>query len=195
MMSWFHLTLGGQLNVATPIVDALNCGATTPGERLIRLGQRVGIQAHPRTREFLVLANGMSLLLRLIEAGALSSPATVPLLYSAASPLASFVDEIVTSWSLVTGRDIKATAIRLSAGAAVSTACSGERPRARSGWRGAAQLGARPTPRQPPPERYPEEVMTLGCSIDRTGSISRLSSSRRSSPSCPGLGLRQSVRS
>ena len=117
MMSWFHLTLGGQLNVDTPIVDALNCGATTPGERLIRLGQRVGIHAHPRTREFLVLANHMSLLLRLIEAGALSSPATVPLLYSAASPLASFVDEIVTSWSLVTGRDIKATAIRLSAGA------------------------------------------------------------------------------
>lgn len=115
MMSWFHLTLGGHLNIDTPIVEALSCTATTPGERLIRLGQRVGIPAHPRTREFIELANNMSVLLRLIETGVLSNASTVPLLWNAASPLSPLLDEIITSWSLVTGRDVKASTLRVSA--------------------------------------------------------------------------------
>jgi hypothetical protein len=110
MASWFHLTVGTD----TPIVQALSATATTPGERLIRLGQRVGIAAHPRTREFFDLANNMSILLRVIESGVLNSAAVVPLLWATASPLSLVVDEIITTWSLVTGRDLKAQAMRLT---------------------------------------------------------------------------------
>lgn len=110
MMSWFHLTM----SFNSPIVNLLNANATTPGERLIRAGQRVGISAHPRSREFFELAEDMSILLRLIESGMLSSPVTVQWLWEAWSPLAPIIDNIVNLWSLVTGRELKSVATRVA---------------------------------------------------------------------------------
>jgi hypothetical protein len=108
MMSWFHLAL----SFDSPIVRLLNANAATEGERLIRLGERVGVSAHPRVREFLRLAQDMSALLKLIESGLLSNAATVPWLYAAWSPVALIMDRIVNDWGIVTGRDLKAAATR-----------------------------------------------------------------------------------
>ncbi len=110
MMSWFHLTL----SFDSPVVRLLNANAATEGERLIRLGERVGVPAHPRVREFLRLAQDMSALLKLIESGMLNSAATVPWLYAAWSPVARIMDRIVNDWGIVTGRDLKASALRTS---------------------------------------------------------------------------------
>ena len=56
VLSWFHLTL----ETDTPIVDDLKADATSPADRLARIGQRVGMAPAPRSRELFDLAEPMS---------------------------------------------------------------------------------------------------------------------------------------
>jgi hypothetical protein len=125
MMSWFHLAV----SFDSPIVRLLNANAATEGERLIRLGERVGVAAHPRAREFFRLAQDMSALLKLIESGMFSNAPTVPWLYAAWSPVAQIMDRIVNDWSIVTGRDLKGAAVRTNTASSMSTASASQRPR------------------------------------------------------------------
>jgi hypothetical protein len=62
-MSWCHLTVEDN----TPLVEDLQATATSPAERLAKLGERVGMAPAPRSRELFDLALPMSALLWAIE--------------------------------------------------------------------------------------------------------------------------------
>lgn len=102
-MSWFQLTL----TYDTPIVVDLQAQATSPAERLLKIGERVGLPAHSRSESYFHLAESLSPLLRAIENGLFNSTANAPGLYQTPSWLA-LVQETITHWSIATGRDVKA---------------------------------------------------------------------------------------
>jgi hypothetical protein len=62
-LSWCHLTVDDN----TPLVEDLQATATSPAERLAKLGERVGMAPAPRSRELFELADPMSALLWAIE--------------------------------------------------------------------------------------------------------------------------------
>lgn len=102
-MSWFELTLSEN----TPIVAALNSQATSPADRLAMIAQRVGMTPAPRSRELFELAPLMSLLLRVIEAGAFNTPALAALLYIPGTQLATTMNTIIDLWQSATGERVK----------------------------------------------------------------------------------------
>lgn len=108
-MSWFHLTLSSN----TPLLVDLKADASTPEERLRRLGERVGVGTHSRSRSFFSLAEPLSRLLSLIEAGKYDASADVDGLYDPNAPanITSDTLTIIHHWSVATGRDLKATAV------------------------------------------------------------------------------------
>ncbi|MFZ0530165.1 MAG: hypothetical protein WAL91_06480, partial [Propionicimonas sp.] len=63
VLSWFHVTLENDNQI---IVD-LKATAADPGERLLKLGARVGIPAHPRSRDLILMAEPASSILRFVE--------------------------------------------------------------------------------------------------------------------------------
>lgn len=103
MMSWFHLTI----DYNSPIVLALRADATSPEERLHKIGQRVGVPSHRKTQAFLYLADELAYLLREIELGSYSTITQVPILYSAGNVQAMMI-RIITQYSIATGKDMKA---------------------------------------------------------------------------------------
>lgn len=105
MMAWFHLTL----EFDSPIVVDLKGNATSPEERLRKIGDRVGLPSHDKSQAFFQLAEALSLFLREIEQGHYTTPATAPLLYN--MPVAENMIRIVTQYSIATGRDIKAKTV------------------------------------------------------------------------------------
>lgn len=109
MMSWFHLTLESN----TSVVLDCKAQATSPEERLRKMGERVGIAPHANAESFFVLASRMSTLLTRLEAGAFSNPATVSVLYAnpvtgPPNPVRKDMLDIINQWSISTGRDMKA---------------------------------------------------------------------------------------
>lgn len=110
-MSWFHLTLSSN----TPVVVDLKADASTPEERLRKLGERVGVGTHSRSRAFFTLAEPLSQLLSLVEAGTFDLAANVGGLYDPATPppnnYVSVTLAILHHWSAATGRDLKATSV------------------------------------------------------------------------------------
>jgi hypothetical protein len=107
-MSWFHLTIAYN----SPIVMGLRADATSPEDRLRKLGERVGLPCHAKSQAFFILADQMSLFLRQIEAGAYSTTATARALYN--PPVDQMMTEIITQYSVATGRDIKARTVVLN---------------------------------------------------------------------------------
>ena len=110
-MSWFHLTLSSN----TPILVDLKADASTPEERLRRLGERVGIGTHSRSRSFFTIAEPLSKLLSLIEAGQFDASATVGDLYDPdpanINSLVGITLPIIHHWSVATGHDLKAASV------------------------------------------------------------------------------------
>ena len=108
-MSWFHLTLSSN----TPVLVDLKADAATPEERLRRLGERVGVGTHSRSRSFFTLAEPLSRLLSLIEASKYDAAADVEGLYDPNFPgnITSDTLAILHHWSVATGRDLKATVV------------------------------------------------------------------------------------
>lgn len=108
-MSWFHLTL----SFDSAIVGDLEANANSPEERLLRVGQRVGLPAHSRSGQYFRLAENMAFILRNVELGQFSTPGTAQTLYIPAPPapfpahVANAMQEIVRDWSLATGREMK----------------------------------------------------------------------------------------
>lgn len=103
VMSWFDVTLSDN----TPIVLALKCQATSPADRLALIGQRVGMAPSPRSRELFELAPLMSLLLRVMEAGAFDSETAAELLYKPGTELAETMNLIIDLWQSATGERVK----------------------------------------------------------------------------------------
>lgn len=100
MMSWFHLTV----SFDSPIIQALRAEATGPEQRLFKVAQRVGLPAHGLSKSFFDIADPISRVLIQIEA---SGTGIVPGLL-VPGPLQDALNTIITHWSLITGRDVKA---------------------------------------------------------------------------------------
>jgi hypothetical protein len=110
-MSWFHLTLMSD----TPIVLDLKAAATSPEERLRKLGERVGLPCHPKSEQYFAMADAISQILLAIEARQFANPTGVASLYAGDPPppappnlIRANMMTIIAQWSIATGRDMKA---------------------------------------------------------------------------------------
>jgi hypothetical protein len=114
-MSWLHLAL----YVDTPIVQDLQAQASSPEERLRKIGERVGVPSHANSHSYFILAPRVSELLNAIEQGIFSSTATATVLYTeppgtpigTLGPISENVMVIIDQWSRATGRNLKAMAV------------------------------------------------------------------------------------
>jgi hypothetical protein len=109
-MSWFHLTLEG--NVDTPIVKDLRADGTNAADRLARIAQRVGMQPAARSRELFELADLMSAMLRAIELGAFdtgeeAAALFIPLADGSNERLLRDMNRIIDLWQSATGDRVK----------------------------------------------------------------------------------------
>lgn len=105
MMSWFHLTLESD----TPIVVDLKANAANAVERLRKIGERVGIAPHPKTRNFFELAEPASSLLRFIELEQFSEASKASVLFDL-TPLNRVREDalvVINHWAIATGRNLK----------------------------------------------------------------------------------------
>jgi hypothetical protein len=109
MMSWLHLTL----LFDSPIVRDLKAEATSPEQRLQKIGDRVDMPADPKSESYFKLAEPLSRVLIAIETGLFNSPATAPALY-APGALRDDMMTSITHWSMATGRDLKAHRVAVS---------------------------------------------------------------------------------
>jgi hypothetical protein len=116
MMEWFHLTL----SFDTPIVKALKADASAPDERLAKIAVKVGLPSHSRSHSYFEIADPISTLLRFVEAGAFNGTGAASALYTQTNWRRVMTD-IVSHWSLATGRDMKARKVAVSASSPSST--------------------------------------------------------------------------
>jgi hypothetical protein len=125
-MSWMHLTV----EFDSPIVQDLKAQATSPEERLRKIGERVGIPAHGRSESYFRMAEPLARILNFLETGLFNTPDGAKALYIEAPPPPpppapkppppprADMLTIITHWSLATGRDMKALPVRASVPAA-----------------------------------------------------------------------------
>lgn len=108
MMSWFHLTL----ETESAVVIDLRAQATSAEQRLFKIAQLVGVPAHGLSGSYFEIADSISKILLLIETGDLTAvPNGVAALYTPGSQFERFMRTIITHWSIITGRDMKASKI------------------------------------------------------------------------------------
>lgn len=107
MMSWLHLTL--EFN-DSPIVLSLRADAIGVENRLFKIAERVGLPAHGLSKSFFDIADPMSRLLIQIELGAYNTAAAARALYDRTVTDSPEPDlrSIITHWTAITGRDVKA---------------------------------------------------------------------------------------
>src|SRR5919204_3261348 len=113
-MSWFHLTL----SFDSTVIQDLEAQGNSPEERLLKVGQRVGLPAHSRSGAYFRLAVDMSFILRAIESAQFDTPAGAQTLYDKNAPSPSIydaMDAIIRDWSMATGRDMKARRVSVTA--------------------------------------------------------------------------------
>lgn len=104
VMSWFHITLESNNAV---ILD-LKATADHPADRLRKIGERVGIAPHPRSRDLIEMAEAASTILRSCELEKFNQDSDAATLYEADTPIRQDVLKIINHWSLATGRNLKA---------------------------------------------------------------------------------------
>jgi transcriptional regulator with XRE-family HTH domain len=105
MMSWFHLTVESD----TAVVLDLRAQATSEAQRLFKIAQLVGVPAHGLAGSYFDIADSVSRILLLIETGIFAViPNAVAALYTPGSALERLMRAIITHWSIITGRDMKA---------------------------------------------------------------------------------------
>ena len=104
-LSWFHLAV----ETDTAIVRDLKANASSPAERLAKIGERVGLAPSSAARSFFELAEPVSSLLRFIEARRFDDPSGAATLYAdvPGNTLREDLMTIITHWSLATGRNLK----------------------------------------------------------------------------------------
>jgi hypothetical protein len=108
-MSWLHLTL---MSDSAIIVD-LKANATSPEERLRKLGERVSLASHPKSEQHFAMADAISNLVTAIEARQFANPVDIPVLYSntPGNQVRADVMTVVAQWSIASGRDVKAARV------------------------------------------------------------------------------------
>jgi hypothetical protein len=109
-LSWFHLTV----DLDTPVVLDLRAQGTDAADRLIKLGDRVGIKPPAHARELFEMAELASGLVRFIELGYFGNTASVQALYAAPSQLRDDVQRIIDLWEMATGSTLKAPIVRMA---------------------------------------------------------------------------------
>jgi hypothetical protein len=104
-MSWFHLAL----EYNSPIVFSLRAEATGVEQRLFKIAERVGMPAHGLSKNFFDIADPLSRILIQIETGVYNKSDNAPALYTrAAGGPEADMRTIITHWTAITGRDVKA---------------------------------------------------------------------------------------
>jgi hypothetical protein len=103
MLSWFHLTLEWD----NPIIQDLKANASHPAERLRKIGERVGIAPHPRSRDLMEMAQEASTILRFVELEEFSTDTKAEALYANPGPIRDDMLKLINHWSLATGRNVK----------------------------------------------------------------------------------------
>jgi hypothetical protein len=114
MTTWFAFIISDD----TPVVQFLNCQSSTIGERLIKIGNKVGIPAHSKCQSLFEMAGAASHILRTIELGRiLSDPAIMPDVLRSLIPGVTPVTEnmnlmtdlliLINNWEKATGHRIK----------------------------------------------------------------------------------------
>jgi hypothetical protein len=109
MMSWFHLTL--EFN--SPIVLSLRAEGTSPEQRLFKIAERVNEPAHSLAKNFFDIADTASRILIQIETGIYNTVSAVSTLYTPGL-IEQDIRTIITHWSILTGRDLKARNVTAS---------------------------------------------------------------------------------
>lgn len=118
-LSWFFLTVAYD----TAIVKDLDATAFGVADRLRLIGQRVGMAPHARADSYFQLAAPMSAVLRAIERDAVTAAGGAPSLYQGLyQPL---MLQIITHWSIATGRDLKSRTTVPNAGAVLQATAPG----------------------------------------------------------------------
>jgi hypothetical protein len=107
MLSWFHVAV----DFDSPIVVSASADSSSAHERLRLLGEKVGLPAHSKSEHFFELSEPASRLLLRIEAGDFDSSADAHLLYDQSDPITYDVQDLITHWSMATGRDMKAMTV------------------------------------------------------------------------------------
>ena len=111
LMSWLHLTV----SFNTPIVTDLVATGPSPAERLRLIGERVGVPAHGRSHSYFIIAPLISTLLNHIELGNLDQIPEIETLFGLGpNRVRDDTATIITHWSMITGRDLKAPRTTLS---------------------------------------------------------------------------------
>jgi hypothetical protein len=114
-MSWFHLSVESNL----PIIQDLRAEATGIEQRVFKIAQRIDRPAHGLSKSLFDIADPISRMLIQIELGTYNSNnvAAIPALYTPGSLYPpglvgpgpeSDMRTIITHWSIITGRDMKA---------------------------------------------------------------------------------------
>jgi hypothetical protein len=112
MMSWFHLTLESD----TAIIRALRAESIGIEQRLFRIAERVGLPAHGLSKNFFDISEPISRLLIQIESALYNDPDSTPALFTpqpGGGPEAD-LRTIITHWTAITGRDVKARKVASS---------------------------------------------------------------------------------
>lgn len=105
LASWFHLTVDSDSAV---VVD-LRAQATSAEQRLFKIAQLVGVPAHGLSGSYFDIAESISLVLLAVESGIITSvPNGVAALYTPGTALERSMRTIITHWSIISGRDMKA---------------------------------------------------------------------------------------
>lgn len=104
LAAWLDLTL----SFDTPMVRELAATGPSPEERLRQIGERVGLPSHGRSHSYFLLARRVSTLLIGVERGDFNDRAGAETL-AAPGPVRDLVSEVIHHWSLVSGRNLKAT--------------------------------------------------------------------------------------
>ena len=105
MLSWFHLTV----ETDTAVILDLRAQATSAEQRLFKVAQLVGVPAHGLSGSYFDIADSISQLLLAIETGIfLTAPNGVAALYTPGETAERLMRTIITHWSIITGRDMKA---------------------------------------------------------------------------------------
>ncbi|HEU4902330.1 MAG TPA: hypothetical protein VFT06_06035 [Flavisolibacter sp.] len=113
LLSWFAFIISDN----TPVVQFLNCQSSTIGERLIKIGNKVGIPAHTKSQALFEMAGAAANILTLLEAGGyLDNNLNVQTMLSSLNPgtpisvdsdLMNAFLTVINNWEKATGHKIK----------------------------------------------------------------------------------------
>jgi transcriptional regulator with XRE-family HTH domain len=117
-MAWFHLTLEftDAAGLPAPIVQSLRAEASGTEQRLFKIAERVGLPAHGLSKHYFDIADQLSRILIEIEMGVYDPPGAVAALFRPGPPGApeEAMRIIITHWTAITGRDVKARKVAAS---------------------------------------------------------------------------------